>query len=213
MRLVLASASPRRARLLAEAGYAFDVVPADIDERRLDDEAPATYVRRLAAAKAGAVAPGYPGRVVVGADTVVVIDGLVLGKPSDAADAAGMLGRLAGRRHVVLTGVSLVRDAQSVDAVERTAVTFSSLDADRIRWYVGTGEPDDKAGAYAAQGIGSRFVERVEGSYTNVVGLPISIVGRLLDRLDGPVPPDGPVEARVHDKKVGDLAVGVLSER
>ena len=198
MRLVLASASPRRARLLAEAGYAFDVVPADIDERRLDEEAPATYVERLAGAKAGAVAPGYPGRVVVGADTVVVIDGLVLGKPADAADAAGMLGRLAGRRHTVLTGVSVVRDARSVDAVERTEVTFSALDADRILWYVGTGEPDDKAGAYGAQGIGSRFVERIEGSYTNVVGLPIPLVGRLLDLLDGRVPAGGPAGPRPH---------------
>lgn len=185
MRLVLASASPRRAHLLAEAGYAFDVAPANVDERRLDGENPEAYVRRLAGAKARVVAPRYPGRVVVGADTVVLIDGLVLGKPADAEDAAGMLGRLAGRRHTVLTGVSLVRDDRSVDAVERTDVTFTTLDAVRIRWYVETGEPDDKAGAYAAQGIGSRFVERIEGSYTNVVGLPIPLVGRLLDRLAG----------------------------
>ena len=185
MRLVLASASPRRARLLAEAGYAFDVAPAGIDERRLGDETPAAYVRRLARGKAEAVAPRYPDRVVVGADTIVVIDGLVLGKPADAAEAAGMLGRLAGRRHTVLTGVALVRGARSEVAVERTEVTFTALDADRIRWYVGTGEPDDKAGAYAAQGIGSRFIERIEGSYSNVVGLPIPVVGRLLERLDG----------------------------
>ena len=185
MRLVLASASPRRARLLAEAGYAFDVAPADIDERRLGDETPATYVRRLARGKAEAVAPRYPGRVIVGADTIVVIDGLVLGKPADAAEAAGMLGRLEGRRHTVLTGVALVRDTRSEVAVERTEVTFTTLGADRIRWYVETGEPDDKAGAYAAQGIGSRFIERIEGSYSNVVGLPIPVVGRLLERLDG----------------------------
>ena len=149
----------------------------------------------MAGAKAGAVAPRHPGRVVVGADTVVVIDGLVLGKPADAAEAAAMLGRLAGRRHAVLTGVALVRDARSVDAVERTDVTFAALDADRIRWYVGTGEPDDKAGAYAAQGIGSRFIERIEGSYTNVVGLPISRVVRLLGRLDGRAPASGPAVA------------------
>ena len=185
MRLVLASASPRRARLLAEAGYAFDVAPADIDERRFGGETPAGYVRRLARGKAEAVAPRYPGRVVVGADTIVVIDGLVLGKPGDAAEAAAMLGRLAGRRHTVLTGVALVRDARSEVAVERTEVTFTALDADRIRWYVETGEPDDKAGAYAAQGIGSRFIERIEGSYSNVVGLPIPVVGRLLERLAG----------------------------
>ena len=192
MRLVLASASPRRARLLAEAGYAFDVVPANVDERRLAGEPPAAYVRRLARAKAGTVASRHPGRVVVGADTIVVIDGLVLGKPADAAEAAGMLGRLAGRRHTVLTGVALVRDARSVDAVERTHVTFTALDADRIRWYVGTGEPDDKAGAYAAQGIGSRFIERIEGSYTNVVGLPIPSVGRLLDLLEDHASPGRP---------------------
>lgn len=115
----------------------------------------------------------------------MVIDGLVLGKPADAAEAAGMLGRLAGRRHTVLTGVALVRDTRSEVAVERTEVTFTALDADRIRWYVETGEPDDKAGAYAAQGIGSRFIERIEGSYSNVVGLPIPVVDRLLERLDG----------------------------
>ena len=195
MRLVLASASPRRARLLAEAGYAFDVAPANVDERRRPGEAAEAYVERLAGAKARAVASRYPGRVVVGADTVVCIDGLVLGKPADAADAAGMLGRLAGRRHTVLTGVSLVRDGGSVSGVETTRVTFVALDADRIRWYVGTGEPDDKAGAYAAQGIGARFIDRIEGSYTNVVGLPIAFLGRLLDRLDGRAPAGGPAAA------------------
>ncbi len=196
MRLVLASASPRRARLLAEAGFTFDVAPANVDERRLAGEPPVAYVRRLARAKAEAVASRYPGRVVVGADTVVIIDGLVLGKPADAAAASAMLGRLAGRRHAVLTGVALLRDGRSVDAVERTEVTFTPLDADRIQWYVGTGEPDDKAGAYAAQGIGSRFIERIEGSYTNVVGLPIPRVVRLLELLDGCAPPGGPAVAR-----------------
>lgn len=193
---MLASASPRRAHLLAEAGYAFDVAPANIDERRLDGESPVAYVQRLANGKARAVARRHPGRVVVGADTVVVIDGLVLGKPTDAEDAAGMLGRLAGRRHTVLTGVSLVCDVRSVDAVERTNVTFTPLDPERIRWYVATGEPDDKAGAYAAQGIGSRFVERIEGSYTNVVGLPIPLVGRLLDHLRGGAAAGAPAETR-----------------
>ena len=196
MRFVLASASPRRARLLAEAGYAFDVAPANVDERRLGGEEAVAYVQRLAAAKARAVAPRYPGRVVVGADTVVLIDGRVLGKPADSTEAAAMLGLLAGRRHTVLTGVSLVRDARSVRGVEMTQVTFMDLDAERIRWYVGTGEPDDKAGAYAAQGIGSRFIERIEGSYTNVVGLSIPLVGRLLDCLDGRTPPGSPAATR-----------------
>ena len=198
MRLVLASASPRRARLLAEAGYAFDVEPANVDERRLDGEAPAAYVERLAGAKARAVAPRHPRRVVVGADTIVVIDGLVLGKPADAAEAAAMLGRLAGRRHTVLTGVALVRGARSAGAVEATEVTFADLDADRIRWYVATGEPDDKAGAYAAQGIGSRFIERIEGSYANVVGLPIHRVALLLESLDGRQAAAGAARARLR---------------
>ena len=105
--------------------------------------------------------------------------------PAASAASAGLLGRLEGRRHTVLTGVALVRDTRSEVAVERTEVTFTTLGADRIRWYVETGEPDDKAGAYAAQGIGSRFIERIEGSYSNVVGLPIPVVGRLLERLDG----------------------------
>ena len=169
---------------MREAGYEVDIAPVDIDERRLGDEAPRLYVARLAAAKAAAVAPRFPGRLVVAADTIVLIDGVVLGKPADRAEAVVMLNRLSGRTHDVLTGVSLMRDTDSLDAVDVTRVTFAALDAARIQWYVGTGEPDDKAGAYAVQGIGARFVERIEGSYTNVVGLPIPIVERLLRRLE-----------------------------
>lgn len=183
MRLVLASVSPRRARLLREAGYDFDVAPAAIDESRIDGETAHDYVSRLARDKAAAVAPRFPDRVVIGADTVVVIDEAVLGKPVDDAAAIDMLGRLSGRCHEVLTGVTLRLGAQVVGGVEVTRVTFATLDDARIRWYVGTGETGDKAGAYAVQGIGSRFVERIEGSYTNVVGLPIPLVGRLLRQL------------------------------
>ena len=182
--LVLASRSPRRARLLREAGYEIDVVPADIDESRLAGEEPRQYVLRVAAEKAAAVAPGAGDRIVVAADTVVLIDGLVLGKPADRRGAVAMLDRLSGRTHEVLTGVVAVRGARVLDAVEVTRVTFATLDAKRIVWYAGTGEPDDKAGAYAVQGIGSRFVERIEGSYTNVVGLPVALVDRFVRQLE-----------------------------
>ena len=184
VRLVLASASPRRAQLLNEAGYDFDVAPAEIDERRRDGEDPRRYVARLARAKTVAVAPAFPGRVVVGADTVVLIDDLVLGKPHDTAEAKRMLARLSGRSHDVLTGVVLMRDARVLEGFELTHVTFARLADARIEWYVATGEPADKAGAYAVQGIGSRFVEQIDGSYTNVVGLPVPLVDRLLGQLE-----------------------------
>ena len=186
---MLASRSPRRARLLREAGYKIDVMPADVDESRLDGESPRRYVARLAAAKAAAVASRAAGRIVVAADTIVLIDGLVLGKPADPRDAASMLKRLSGRTHEVLTGVVVARDGRRLEAVETTRVTFAMLEPARIAWYAGTGEPDDKAGAYAVQGIGSRFVERIEGSYTNVVGLPVALVDRFVRQLEsGPQP-------------------------
>ena len=181
--LILASRSPRRARLLREAGYDFDIVPADVDETRLEGEEPRRYVSRVAAGKAAAVAPRAVGRIVVAADTVVLIDGLVLGKPADRRDAASMLDRLSGRTHEVLTGVVVARGARRLEAVEVTRVTFAALDPARIVWYAATGEPDDKAGAYAVQGIGSRFVERIEGSYSNVVGLPVALVDRFVRQL------------------------------
>lgn len=184
MRLILASRSPRRARLLREAGYEFDVAPADVDETRLDGEAPRRYVARLAAGKAAAVAARAGGRIVVAADTVVLIDGLVLGKPADRREAASMLGRLSGRTHEVLTGVTVARGARRREAVEVTRVTFAALDAARITWYAATGEPDDKAGAYAAQGIGARFVERIDGSWSGVVGLPVALVDRFVRELE-----------------------------
>lgn len=182
--LVLASRSPRRARLLRDAGYAIDVIPADIDETRLAGEPPRRYVLRVAAGKAAAVAARAGGRIVVAADTVVLVDGLVLGKPADRGEAVSMLERLSGRTHEVLTGVVVARGARVLDAVETTRVTFAALDAARIAWYARTGEPDDKAGAYALQGIGSRFVERIEGSCTNVIGLPVALVDRFVRALE-----------------------------
>ena len=185
MRLVLASRSPRRADLLTSAGYDFEVAPADIDERLLDGETPAAHVRRLARDKAAHVARDHPESIVLGADTVVVVDDVMLGKPADDADAAGMLRRLSGRPHGVLTGVALyTKNVQCCD-VESTRVTFRELTPGDIIWYVGSGEPDGKAGAYAIQGRASRFVTRIEGSYTNVVGLPVALVDRLLRKVAG----------------------------
>jgi septum formation protein len=182
--LLLASASPRRADLLAAAGLEFRVVSAEVDERRLPDEAPDAYVRRLALAKASAIGSGA-GQVVLGADTVVVVDADCLGKPRDDDEARAMLARLSGRVHEVLTGVALVAAgrAASVDVVA-TRVTFHRLDAAEIAWYVASGEPRDKAGAYAIQGFASRFIAGIEGSYANVVGLPVDLVYRRLKALD-----------------------------
>ena len=182
--LVLASASPRRAALLTRAGHAFDVVPANVDERRQPGEPARDYVDRLARRKAAAVAARHVDRVVIGADTAVVVDGAVLGKPRDAGDAARMLRRLSGRAHQVLTGVAVRRAERCVSAVEITVVHFAELDDAQIAWYVGTGEPSDKAGAYGLQGDGARFVTRIEGSRSNVVGLPLARLERLLAQLD-----------------------------
>ncbi len=190
VRLVLASASPRRADLLAAAGFAFDVVPVDVDERPHPNEPPEAYVRRLAEEKARSVARDRPDATIVGADTAVVIADEILGKPVDEADAVRMLGALAGRTHVVLTGVAVCRGARCVSAVERSEVRFSPLRPDEIAWYVASGEPADKAGAYAVQGLASRFVEAINGSYANVVGLPVSRLYRLLAELDPGGGPD-----------------------
>jgi septum formation protein len=180
--LILASASPRRADLLAAAGLEFSVRPVEVDERPLDGEAPPDYVLRVARNKARAC-NATSDDVVLAADTAVVIDGLILGKPTDDADAARMLRLLSGRVHHVLTGVAVRRGSREVVAVETTAVTFDRLNEDEIRWYVASGEPRDKAGAYAVQGLASRFVTRIDGSHSNVVGLPVARVSRLLVEL------------------------------
>ena len=181
MRLILASASPRRTGLLREAGYAFDVEPAHVDESGLAGEAPRAYVLRVAALKARAVAASHPDDLVLAADTTVVIDGLMLAKPSDDDDARRMLGLLSGRTHDVLTGVVLVCAGRESSAVADTRVRFRPLTRAEIDWYVASGEPQDKAGAYGVQGLASRFVEAVDGSYSNVVGLPVGAVRALLD--------------------------------
>ena len=194
MRLVLASRSPRRVELLTRAGYRFEVAPADIDERRLDGEVPRELVRRLAREKAAAVAPRHPGAIVLGADTLVVVDGAVLGKPDGAAGAAAMLRRLSGRAHDVLTGVALQAADRCRDGVQSTRVVFRALSPDDLAWYLATGESADKAGAYSIQGRASRFVTRIEGSYTNVVGLPIELVDDLLRELARPSSPSAPTK-------------------
>ena len=196
MRLILGSASPRRAELLRAAGFVFDIVTADIDESPCDGESPPIYVRRLAAEKSAAVLAivmrstdqAMADTVVLGADTTVVVDGDILAKPADDADAARMLRRLSGRRHDVLTGVSVRCGAFEIGRVETTAVAFAPLTDDDIAWYVASGEGRDKAGAYAVQGLASRFVPRIEGSYSNVVGLPVSAVRELLTEISGTRP-------------------------
>jgi septum formation protein len=180
MRLVLASASARRRELLTAAGVPFIVDPADIDEGRHTSEPPHDYARRVAVAKARLVSARHPPDIVLGADTIVLVDGVVLGKPANADDAADMLSRLSGRAHDVLTGVAIESRAGSGSFVETTRVWFTDLDAGQIRWYVASGEPMDKAGAYAIQGLASRFVTRIEGSYSNVVGLPVAAVLQFL---------------------------------
>lgn len=221
MRLVLASASPRRAELLSAAGFSFETRAVRVDERVRPGEDAAGYVRRLAAEKSAqalaglarsqeappiasetrladgarlaggarvageARGAGEPGEdvIVVGADTVVVVEGDVLGKPSDDRDAVAMLTRLSGRNHEVMTGVSVRRGSRELGRVEISRVRFSALTPADIAWYVATGEGRDKAGGYAVQGLGARFVTWLEGSRSNVIGLPMALVRELLAAL------------------------------
>jgi septum formation protein len=189
--LVLGSGSPRRRDLLAQAGIAFDVAAADIDESRQPGEEPAAFAERLACEKAQTVARrvgAAPRRLVLGADTIVVIDGDVLGKPVDPTDAERLLARLVGREHVVLTAVALVasdRPDAAATRVVASRVAMRPADGEEIRRYVATGEPLDKAGAYAAQGEGRRFIERIDGSETNVIGLPMDETLALLREVEG----------------------------
>ena len=180
-RIVLASASPRRAELLRSAGIDFDVQPADVDETIATGESPNEYVSRLAEAKARLVYERDVQRTVLAADTAVVVDARILGKPQDETDASRMLRMLSGRTHEVLTAVSVFHPGQIVDTrIDATTVEFARLSDTDINWYVSSGEPMDKAGAYAVQGLASRFVTRIEGSYSNVVGLPIALVYQML---------------------------------
>lgn len=182
MRLILASASPRRAQLLTAAGYTFEVAPADVDETPRDGEVPEAYTRRVALDKARhASGPHQADDVtVLAADTEVVSAGRVLGKPVDAADAARMLRLLSGRAHEVLTAVVVIAGGVERTAVDRTVVQFAAMKDAEIDWYVASGEPMGKAGGYGIQGRGARFIERIEGSWSTVVGLPVHTVHRLL---------------------------------
>ncbi len=182
VRVVLASGSPRRLELLRRLGIEPDVRPADVDETAAPGEAPVALVTRLARAKAGAVAVGDDA-LVVAADTVVVLGEEVLGKPTDHSDAVAMLRRLSGATHHVLTGVHVAHAGREASAVETTMVRFRGLSPHEIAAYVATGEPLDKAGAYAIQGGAGMFVTGIEGSDTNVVGLPLATVVRLANEV------------------------------
>jgi len=179
-RLVLASASPRRVALLRQVRAEFIVADPGPDPPWPGDAEPRHGVRALALAKARRVARSRPGRVVIGADTIVVLRGARLGKPSGPAEARAMLGRLHGRTHEVWTGIALVRGREQRTAAECTRVRFARLTKHQIDAYVATGEPLDKAGAYAIQGLGAAFVRSIEGDYCNVVGLPLERLRRLL---------------------------------
>jgi septum formation protein len=189
MKLILASASPRRAEILRNSGIQFEVRATDVDESRLAAELPGDYVRRLALAKALSAATEYRDPVdetlILGADTVVVVDADILGKPASQDDARSMLHRISGRMHEVHTGLALVRTPGTMQRVgeEITRVHFTSLTAQEIEDYIATGEPFDKAGAYGIQGIGGRYVTRIEGCYFNVMGLPLARLWSLLREL------------------------------
>jgi septum formation protein len=180
MPIVLASASPRRQQLLTNAGIEFVAKPANIPEVRQRNEAPQAFAERMAREKARAVWAGTRDEYVLGADTTVVLDDLVLGKPEDEEDAARMLRLLSGRKHDVTTGVCLIGNNFEDVRSETTAVYFSALSDAGIRDYIATGEPMDKAGAYAIQGMASRWISRIEGDYSNVVGLPVALVLQML---------------------------------
>jgi septum formation protein len=180
-RVILASASPRRRELLRLVGIEHEVQPADIDESYLPGERPGAHAERLARGKAETVASTAGSDVVtIGSDTIVVVDGDVLGKPRDQAHAQEMLRRLSGRSHVVMTGVAVAWRGQTLSGVEAVGVTFRPLSDDEIDRYIGTGEPMDKAGAYGIQGFGATIVERVDGDYFAVMGLALNRLARLL---------------------------------
>ena len=181
-RIVLASASPRRAELLRRLGLEVTISPAEVDERHLPGEPPEVHVERLARTKAETVAGRLPGTLVVAGDTVVVREGVVLGKPADAEEAVAMLLSLAAREHTVLSGIALCGGRGTVSAVGRATVRFRDFDEREARAYVATGEPMDKAGAYGIQGMGGALVEGIEGDYYTVVGFPVVSFIELLAR-------------------------------
>ena len=184
-RIILASSSPRRADLLRSIGVEFEIAPSQVQERPHTGEAPADYITRLARAKVISIARKREQGLVIGADTIVVLDGKILGKPVDEADAARMLRSLSGRWHAVMTGVALydVATRQEVADYDKTLVRFGQMNEPEIDWYVKSGEPMDKAGAYGIQGLAGLFIEEIAGNYFNVVGLPLPLVYRLARRL------------------------------
>lgn len=184
-KLILASASPRRSEILASVGWDFSKHVADIDEATRDGEADDAYVERLAREKAEAVALSFPDEIVLGADTTVVIDGRIIGKPVDLDDARRMLALLAGNWHEVLTAVAVVRSNKTVSAVQRTRVKFAPMTAAEVNFLAVRGDPLDKAGAYAVQAQAALFIEKIEGDYWNVVGLPVSMVYDLIMKKPG----------------------------
>lgn len=183
VRVILASGSPRRRDLLTLVGLQHEIIPADVDESAHDAESPSTHAERLALAKAEAIAVQHPDALVLAADTIVVVDGDILGKPRDEAHARQMLSRLSGRSHTVITGVAAARAGEAHSDVEQVAVTFRPLTAAEIADYVRTGEPMDKAGAYGIQGYGATIVERIDGDYFAVMGLAVVRLLRLCARL------------------------------
>lgn len=188
MRLILASASPRRSELLRNAGFDFEVLPADVEESPRAGESAEDYTVRVARDKAGAAAAdaGDPSAVVIAADTEVVVDYRILGKPQNDADAERMLRLLSNAAHDVLTAVVIRANGKELTDIVVTRVWFVGMTDAEIRWYVRSGEPRGKAGAYAIQGLGARFVDRIEGSWSNVVGLPIHTVHRMIASLEYP---------------------------
>ena len=185
-RLILASASPRRKVLLKQAGITFDVLPSNVDESNVENRKPTSYARLLAEKKATAVAHSHPNAYVIGADTIVVIDGRILGKPGSVSEAREMLKSLSAKNHDVITGFAIQCLNRNINLSETvtTAVSFKFLTEDEIEWYLNTKEPFDKAGGYAIQGRGAFMVKHLHGSYTNVVGLPMSELIETLTRLD-----------------------------
>ncbi|HNY96528.1 MAG TPA: Maf family protein, partial [Smithellaceae bacterium] len=184
--LILASASPRRKELLSAVGLTFKVRPADVDETGLPDENPRAHVRRLSAEKAAVIARRYPKALVLGADTIVVIDGQILGKPRDQKQARAMMRQLSNRKHTVFTGFTIAckQTGAAKTGVVQSAVYFKEISPDEMDWYVNSREPYDKAGGYAAQGMGASFIQAIRGSYTNVIGLPLCEVMEALKSMD-----------------------------
>lgn len=184
--LILASASPRRKELLNAVGLTFKIRPTDVDETGLPDESPRAHVRRLSGEKAAVIASRYPKALVLGADTIVVIDGQILGKPRNQKQARVMLRQLSNRKHTVFTGFTIVckQTGAAKTGVVQSAVYFKEISPEEMDWYVNSREPYDKAGGYAAQGMGASFIRSIRGSYTNVIGLPLCEVVEALKSMN-----------------------------